>query len=168
MIRASDEEAAKTGDGFTYPNLGYTGRMRALVERLYPLRGARSHWFRHGTMFVARRVLRSAPAIAMVTSPGNARADQIEAGRALLRVWLTATGLGLAMHPMCQVLQERPEQAGPQASLRGVLDQIAPGTRLPTAAMTAGVPTVQMVFRLGRARPTPPSPVRPLGEVLAP
>jgi len=168
MIRASDQAAAAAGDGFTYPNLGYTGRTRTLVEMLYPLRGAHSRWFRYGTMFVARRVLRSAPAVALLVSPGNTRVDQVEAGRTLLRTWLTATRLGLVCHPMCQVLQELPEQADTRASFQGLLDEAMPGTQLPTALMATDVPTVQVVMRLGRATATPPSPRRSIDEVLAP
>ncbi len=166
MIRANDEEAVETGDGFTYPNLGYTGRTRTFVELMYPLRGGSSRWFRHGTDLIARRVLGSAPAIGLMISSGNTRVDQVEVGEALLRIWLKATSLGLVMHPMCQVLQELPEQAGPQASLRRLLQQIAPAAQLPTVEMEAGFPTVQIVFRLGRAAPTPPSPRRPLDDVV--
>jgi hypothetical protein len=166
MIRPSDEDAAEAGDGMTYENLGYTGRTRTLVESMYPLRGSHGRWFRYGTIFIARRVARSAPAIGVLESHGNTRVDQVEAGRALLRLWLTATSRGLVIHPMCQVLQEVPDQAGPQASFRRVLEWISPGTELPSATKVADVPTAQVVFRLGRAVPTPPSPRRPLADVL--
>ncbi len=41
-----------------------------------------------------------------ITTAGNTRADQIEAGRGYVRANLEAAGLGLAMHPWSQGLQE--------------------------------------------------------------
>lgn len=166
MIRSTDREAAIAGDGFTYPNLGYTGRIRTLVEGLYPLRGGSGRWFRHGTMFVARRVVRSAPNIGLLVSAGNTRVDQLEAGRSLARVWLTSTGLGLAMHPMGQVLQERAEQAVLQQRFLGLCRRVVPDATVPDNTLAADRPTIQLMMRIGRAAPTPPSPRRPLDSMV--
>lgn len=51
-------------------------------------------------------MLFATPAYAVQTTPGNARADQIEAGRHWLRLNLTTTSLGLSLHPVSQALQE--------------------------------------------------------------
>lgn len=53
----------------------------------------------------------SAPALVWIKTPGNTRADQIEAGRQYVRANLRAAQLGLVMHPMSQSLQEYEEVA---------------------------------------------------------
>lgn len=53
----------------------------------------------------------AAPAFAIQVSEGNAREDQIDAGRRWLRLNLAATGAGLALRPVSQALQEYPEVA---------------------------------------------------------
>ena len=49
------------------------------------------------------------PAFAVLTTPGNTRHDQIDAGRDWMRYSLAVTSLGLGTHPMSQALQEYPE-----------------------------------------------------------
>lgn len=48
----------------------------------------------------------TAMAFLWLTTPGNTRAWQIEAGRDHVRLNLAATGLGIGMHPLSQALQE--------------------------------------------------------------
>jgi nitroreductase len=91
----------------------------------------------------------SIPALVWITTPGNTRADQLEAGRRYVRANLRATALGLAMHPMSQSLQEYAEVAAQFAAIHrqcGAPD----GAR------------VQMLARIGYAAPTDPAPRRPL------
>jgi hypothetical protein len=87
-------------------------------------------------------------AYAVVTTAGNRRADQIEAGQRWVRLHLAATGQGLAMQPLSQALQEYREQAGLHARAHGLL--------------AAGDETVQMLGRVGYAPPIDPSPRWPL------
>jgi len=49
------------------------------------------------------------PAFIWQTTGGNSRLDQLEAGRGYMRLTLQATKLGLAVHPMSQLLQEYKE-----------------------------------------------------------
>lgn len=86
----------------------------------------------------------STPAHLWLKTAGNARADQIAAGRDWLRLNLATTGLGLALHPVSQALQEYPEMADLHARLHETLAE--PGE------------TVQMLGRLGHAAPVPPAP----------
>lgn len=90
------------------------------------------------------------PGFLWITSEGNARATQVDAGRAYLRVQLAGTALGLAMHPLQQALQEYPEQAAPYAAIHALL-----GAPRPTH-------TVQMWARVGYAEPVGPAPRRGL------
>lgn len=52
------------------------------------------------------RVLRATPAFAVLTTPDNTRLDQVAAGRRWMRLSLAVAGLGLALHPVSQALQE--------------------------------------------------------------
>ncbi|HXD05219.1 MAG TPA: twin-arginine translocation pathway signal protein, partial [Burkholderiaceae bacterium] len=96
------------------------------------------------------RKLASTPAFLWLVSTGNDRATQIAAGRAYARVQLAATAHGIAMQPLQQALQEYPEQAGPHAAIRRLLDAPAPAQ------------TVQMWARVGFAPPVGPAPRRGL------
>lgn len=96
---------------------------------------------------------RSTPAFGWLTTAANDRISQIEAGRAYVRLNLKATELGVAMHPVSQVLQEYPEMAELQREFLGRIGAV-PGQ------------TVQMLFRLGYSEPVPPSPRRRLDALL--
>ncbi len=100
------------------------------------------------TVEMYRDLLIATPAYAVLTTPGNTRADQIAAGRRWLRLNLTTTQLGLALHPVSQCLQEYPEMAGHFKAAHDLLAE--PGH------------TVQMLGRLGYGPPAPRSPRWPL------
>lgn len=51
----------------------------------------------------------SAPAFTLTITPGNTRADQLEAGRQWMRLNLKTTSLGMALRPVSQALQEYAE-----------------------------------------------------------
>ncbi len=90
----------------------------------------------------------------------NTRADQVEAGRAYVRLQLQATALGIGMHPLSQALQEFPEmKANYEQAHQLILAQAAP--RGPTDA------TVQMLCRIGYTpSPAPATPRRALEKFI--
>ena len=92
---------------------------------------------------------------------GNSRADQVNAGRAYVRLQLKATEVGVGVHPMSQALQEFPEMAPHYARAHQLmLNKPAP--------KTAADETVQMFCRLGyTAAPAPATPRRPLAAFVA-
>jgi len=92
--------------------------------------------------------LESTPGFLWMVTEGNDRVTQVEAGRAYVRVQLAATAHGVAMQPLQQALQEYPEQAGPHADIKRLLDADQPGQ------------TVQMWARVGHAPDVGPSPRR--------
>ena len=96
------------------------------------------------------RKLESTPGFLWMVSAGNGRAAQVDAGRAYARVQLAATAHDVAMQPLQQALQEYPEQAGPHADIRRLLQATEPGA------------TVQMWARVGYAPPVGPAPRRAL------
>lgn len=89
----------------------------------------------------------SAAAFLGIATDTPTRTDQIAAGRAYARANLTATSLGLAMHPMSQALQEYPEMAALKSEMDRLTDAPAGGR-------------LQMLARMGYAPSTPPSPRR--------
>jgi hypothetical protein len=106
-----------------------------------------SSGFRQGVE-IYREMLAATPAYAVITSTGNTRADQIDAGRRWLRLNLATTGLGLALHPVSQALQEFPEMKPHYEAAHGLLAK--PGE------------TVQMLGRLGYGPEMAPTPRWPL------
>lgn len=97
---------------------------------------------------IYREMLAATPSYVALTTPGNDRVHQIEAGRRWLRLNLTTTALGLSLHPVSQALQEYPEMAEHRARAQSLLAQ--PGE------------TVQMLGRLGFGPKPAPSPRWPL------
>ena len=87
-------------------------------------------------------------AFVWLKTKGNTRLDQIEAGRAWVRVNLAATGAKLAIHPMSQVLQEYEEMNG---LYKTVHEEFAGDGE-----------TIQMLGRLGYTSAVGPSPRWPL------
>lgn len=80
-------------------------------------------------------MLEATPHFAVLTSPTNTRADQIETGRRTVRLYLKTTEMGVGLHPVSQALQEYPQMADEYALAHQML---APEGH-----------TVQMLFRIG-------------------
>lgn len=100
-----------------------------------------------------QKAMRATNAYAVITSKGNSRLDQINAGRDWIRLHLAATGQGLALQPVSQALQEYPEMAAHYAEVHEML--AAPGE------------TVQMLGRLGYGPAIDASPRWPLETRIA-
>ncbi|MEG3619432.1 hypothetical protein V5T82_13270 [Magnetovibrio sp. PR-2] len=95
----------------------------------------------------------SSMGFAWINTADNTRTDQILAGRAYMRLALAATNANLAMQPMSQALQEYPEMKVHYAKAHALLTE-KPGQ------------TVQMLARLGYAKPVGPAPRWSLTERL--
>lgn len=93
-------------------------------------------------------MLANTPAHVWLTTLDATRAAQLATGRDWLRLNLAATGLGLALHPISQALQEFPEMRPAYLEAHRML------------APAGGV--VQMLGRLGYAAPVPPTPRWPV------
>lgn len=91
----------------------------------------------------------TAMAHAWLKTAANSRADQLETGRAWVRMQLAANARGLAFHPLSQALQEYPEMAEHYARAHKLLG-------------AANGETVQMLARLGYAGSPAPAPREPL------
>ena len=108
--------------------------------------------FKQGLAMI-RKAMIATNAYAVITSTGNTRVDQINAGRDWIRLHLAATGHGLAMQPVSQSLQEYPEMAAHYAQVHEML--AVPGE------------TVQMLGRLGYGPAIDVSPRWPLEARIA-
>lgn len=97
---------------------------------------------------IYRDMLHATPAYAAITTAGNSRLDQIDAGRRWLRLNLATTSMGLALHPVSQALQEYAEMAPHYSRMHAMLAE--PGH------------TVQMLGRLGYGPQTPYTPRWPV------
>lgn len=84
-----------------------------------------------------------------LTTPGNARADQIAAGRDYVRMHLAVTEAGIALQPFSQALQEYDEMTGKYGDMR-------------TALGIGDTETLQMFVRLGYGPQIKASPRWPL------
>lgn len=84
----------------------------------------------------------SAMGFVWLATPGNHRGQQLDAGRAYVRLQLAATALGLGTHPMSQALQEFSEMAPHYAAAHRLLL----GRDAPRGGDDA---TVQMLCRIG-------------------
>lgn len=90
----------------------------------------------------------------------NTRSDQINAGRAYVRMQLQSTALGVGVHPMSQAAQEFAEMAPHYQQLH----QLVLGKPAPRAA---GDETVQMFCRIGYPQgAVPATPRRPLAQFI--
>jgi nitroreductase len=96
-------------------------------------------------------LINSTPCIGFISTANNDSLSSIKAGRALEHLWLTATSMGLSLHPMSQAI-EVPET---KTELEGLLPA------------DFRMRQVQQTFRLGYANSTARhSNRRPLQEVL--
>ena len=89
-------------------------------------------------------MLHATRAYAVIKTAGSSRFDQIEAGRRWLRLNLTTTGLGLALHPVSQALQEYKEV---EPMYKEIHKRFAPNGE-----------TIQMLGLLGYGKQTPRTP----------
>lgn len=153
LMRIGPEQVAANPDGIDLlgPMIWWGSRVGMVSREDIATPGAES--FRIG-LEMAHGQAQSAMAHAWLVTPDNSRSSQLRAGFDYLRLNLKATSLGLALHPMSQLLQEYPEMTG--------LQQKA------VAAMGVPAPAhIQMLVRLGYAEAPGPSPRRPVDDIVA-
>ncbi len=147
LMRMGKAEINANPDGIDMGGLMVEAGILAGVVTRESLADPDSTAFQQG-IEIYRPMLHATPAYAVLTSAGNTKVDQIEVGRRWLRLNLTTTKLGLALHPCSQCLQEYPEMAVHFANAHKLL---APEGH-----------TVQMLGRLGYGPSTPRTPRWPL------
>lgn len=102
-IRWTAEEAERTRDGLDVATLELTPTDLAgmrLVSSWKIMATARRIGAGQGLERPSRKAIAAASAVGLLTFPGHDAASWVEGGRAVQRVWLEATRLGLAFQPM--------------------------------------------------------------------
>ncbi len=156
MFRFNDEEMEKYRDGFGVAQSGTKGFNKFMIETFFLKRDKAlppDSSFSKGAIKLTEKQAESAAAYGWITSKTNTRLDQLRVGRAYERTNLISSALGLAQHPMSQILQEYSDMNSLQNELKQFL----------------GIPdghTIQILFRLGYADPVVHSPRRETSEFI--
>lgn len=156
MFRFNDREMKQHRDGFGVAQVGASGLKKFMVERFILSREAVEKDptdFGLQAVEMTANTAASTKTFGWLNTEGNSRLDQVKVGRDYCRINLKITAMGLAIHPMSQVLQEYADMLPLQAEFRqafGISTQ----------------DTVQMLFRLGKADPTEHGPRRVVSELI--
>ena len=145
----SDRRAERAGDGFSPTCLGFAGPLVRLLFRYHrlcepaPIRALLRRLYLRGTG--------GAATVGWIAGPWTTPAEQLEAGRMLMRLWLAVTSHGLYLHPFGSVI------TNPVSHAR-LADRI-------TVDAQAG--ELWLLLRLGFCAEPPRSARRPAAEMIA-
>ena len=150
LMRIGADEIARHRDGISLdgPLIGALSAVGMMTKQ--SMANPDSFASKQGVKMYAE-MLAATPAFFWLRAADNSRASQIAAGRAYARAHLTAAARGLSMHPWSMGLQEFPEMAVPYAETQALL------------GATPAAP-LQMLTRIGYAKPGPQSPRRGLEQ----
>lgn len=156
MFRFNDDEIRTFRDGFGVSQTGITGVKKFIAETFFLDRNkveTDPSEFGQQAVDMTRKVSESTNTFAWLTSSGNSRLDQVKIGRDYCRMNLQTCMMGLAQHPMSQVLQE-------YADMRELQIEFKKNFNIPKSD------TVQMLFRIGKATPIDHGPRRLVSEII--
>jgi hypothetical protein len=172
-IRWSAGEALQTRDGLDVASLELTPTDLAglrLVSSWSLMRVAGALGGGEGLARPTRKVVDAASAIGLVTVGGTTPRDYFRGGRAVQRVWLTATSLGLAFQPITALLYvlARLVRGGGEGLTEREIDELrALRRRFATVLALDDGRAEVMSFRLALAEPPSARSLRrPVGDVL--
>lgn len=150
VMRIGPAEVARHRDGLSLEGPMLAALNAAGIMTRETLADPSSQAFQQG-LDMYRPLAASARAFAWITNNGDSREGEVGAGRAYMRLALQAEALGLAIHPWSQALQEYTEMAAP---FDEVHELIGGGQRL------------QMLVRVGYAKPVLPAPRRGIESLM--
>ena len=156
MFRFNDDEVRKYRDGFGVAQAGMTGFTKFVAEAFFLDREKVEQdptEFGQQAVDMTQKVSESTSTFAWISSAGNSRLDQVKIGRDYCRMNLQTTLMGLAQHPMSQVLQEYDDMLDLQAKFKKSFN-------------ISESETVQMLFRLGKADPVAHGPRRLVTQLI--
>lgn len=156
MFRFNDQEIEQYRDGFGLEHAGVTGVKKVfletfLLDREKTEKDSRS--FVQQGIEITNAIVQSTSTFFLLISKENNRLQQVQAGRDYCRLNLTTTAMGLAQHPMSQVLQEYNDMHALQIQFKQHFN-IDPQH------------TVQMLVRIGLAEKTAHTPRRLVNSLL--
>jgi len=145
LMRFGPAEVAKNPDGITMDSrflsmLNLTGIMNR-----NSIADPSSSAFKQGLEMYQEKI-NSTSTFLWLTNNGDTRLDEINAGRAYLRVNLQATEQSLALHPVSQALQEYPEMSNIYQSMHQLIGK---GKRIQMFARVGYAPSVKATPRWG-------------------
>ena len=174
QIRWSQEEVTQTSDGISLELLAENPgdlvtlnlvRSQKVVQLLRDVHGG------NGLTLSAIQAVASSAAIGFLTIKGSSPADYVRGGRAMQQLWLTATALGLAFHPLNTLLSlfarvERFHGAGlDKREMRAIIELRERFTRCFNVSLSEAE---ILLFRLSYAKPlTQRALRRPVDDVFS-
>jgi hypothetical protein len=145
VFHSTEQSKNEARSGFAVEGQGTTGLLKYLLQGLItivPSVNDDTATAKNAIALTEAGVAHTA-AYGLISTPGNTRTEQVEAGILYAQFSLHARTLGLVMQPLSQVLQEFPTMAGPYSAIH---EQYAPDGQ-----------TIQMMVRIGT--PTTEYPV---------
>lgn len=156
MFRFNDDEVRKYRDGFGVAQAGVTGISKFIAETFFLDRDEVEKdptEFGQQAVEMTHKTSQSTNTFAWLSTPDNTRLDQVKVGRDYCRMNLQTTMMGLAQHPLSQILQEYDDMLELQAEFKNTFN-------------IAEDETVQMLFRLGKAEPVVHGPRRLVKQLI--
>ncbi len=156
MFRFNDDEVRKYRDGFGVAQAGLSGFTKFIAETFFLDREKVENDpadFGQQAVDMTQKVSQSTKTFGWLSTAGNTRLDQVKVGRDYCRLNLQTTMMGLAQHPMSQVLQEYEDMLALQQEFKQVFN-------IPASD------TMQMLFRLGKAEPVAHGPRRLVKQLI--
>lgn len=137
LFYGTEQAKNQARSGFAVEGQGTTGLMKYFLQGLLtviPSVNDDASGAKNAIAMTGAGVAHTA-AYALISTPGNTRTEQVEAGILYAQFCLHARTLGLVMQPLSQVLQEYPTMAGPYEAIH--------------AKYASGGQTIQMMVRVG-------------------
>lgn len=156
MFRFNDQEIKRYRDGFGVAQAGMSGIKKFIAESFFLSRDSveeNPKDFGLQAVELTKNTAESTQTFGWLNTVGNSRLDQVKVGRDYCRINLKMTKMGLAIHPMSQVLEEYADMLPLQSEFRKAFN-------------IHKNETVQMLFRLGKADPTVHGPRRLVSELI--
>lgn len=156
MFRFNQAEVKRYRDGFGLAQSGVGGLKKFMLEKLILSRESVENnptEFGQQAVAITKNTAASTATFGWLSTTSNTRLDQVMVGRDYCRINVQTTAMGLAQHPMSQVLQEYNEVLPLQKEFKHYFN-------------IKQSDTVQMLFRLGEAVPVTHSPRRALQSII--
>lgn len=106
-LRLSDEETLNSKDGLPAEQLGLTGITKVIYYMTTTHESAREDSYAKQAVDIAKKQTDNCSGFLIITG-GTSKKELIETGILLEESWLRAVELGISVHPMSQILEEKP------------------------------------------------------------
>jgi hypothetical protein len=149
VFYGTEQAKNEARSGFAVEGQGTTGFMKYFLQGLItivPSLNDDATAAKNAIAMTAAGVAHTA-AYALISTPGNTRTEQVEAGILYAQFSLRARTLGLVMQPLSQVLQEYPTMAAPYAAIHA---QYAPDGQTIQMLVRVGTPTTEYPVSMRR------------------